>query len=529
MTDKISNLKNTAKEFGRIAKKVNLSSIERKKCAEILLSKINESHTIGGELMASLSFVAETNYSWKNQDNEILSLCHILFSNIEKQKYLLNVLEDSEMIDQPSIDNIRKILFGLSESIKQIEANVLNAIGREFDIILLDRLILERKKYQQNAISTLKKLTMSIIDDSENAIAGSAANLKRGDELTETIMNITEENITKNKEALEKMILDAYNSWNISIEVNNNSKSQYDFDKHVKNYMEIFYEDSNSIKELVSTKHKMFEENLQIITVYTVLLSMDFKKYSAVEDLLKNISYPENIRDTMNEMIILADLACEDIRHAAKMNLDSTEICHLNNEIETKALEMSDQEIALFKEINDVVSAMTEFTAYPVEGSEQNIHNGKQIEMLLKDISGITNVDYNVIKKDEPAMKTGKTVFVIDDSSAIRMVVKKVLESEDYNVMEAADGAIALNMLDGRKIDLMICDVNMPNKNGIEFLESVKGDSLYAAYRYTPIVMLTTEAGESIKEKGKELGAKAWMVKPFQPDYLLDKIKPLLG
>ncbi len=529
MNEKITQLKTISEEFGRIAEKVNQSSVERKKCAESLLDKINNSLDIGKELIAAMKFVSETNLDWKNQDNEILSLCRMLFSNIEKQKYLLIAIEDSEEFPKDIIENIRVVINKLSESIKQVQTNVLNVIGREFDLILMDRLILARKVYQQNAINTLKKLTLSIIDDSENAIVGSESNLQRGLELTQAISKVNEDYILSCKDAVEEMILDAYNGWNIAIEVNKNSKSQYDFDKHVKNYTEIFYHDSNSIKDLVLSKHKMFEENLQIITVYTVILSMDFKKYLEIENLVKNLSFPESIRDIMNQFIILTDLACSDIRQATKMNLDSTEISHLNNEIETKAFEMSDQEIALFKEIKEIVIAMTNFTAYPVEGSSKNIDNGKAIENLLIEISGITNVNYNLVKKDGNFMKAEKTVFIIDDSSAIRMVVKKVLESENYCVIEAADGDKALQMLDGRKIDLMICDVNMPNKNGMEFLQAVKTDSLYSSYKFTPIVMLTTEAGEAIKEKGKELGAKAWMVKPFQPDTLLDKIKPLLG
>ncbi len=123
----------------------------------------------------------------------------------------------------------------------------------------------------------------------------------------------------------------------------------------------------------------------------------------------------------------------------------------------------------------------------------------------------------------------GKRILVIDDASSIRQVVAQVLKSKGHDIAEAEDGLDALSKLDGSSYDLIICDVNMPNMNGIEFLEKVKNDSKYESYKFTPIIMLTTEAGAEMKEKGKELGAKAWLVKPFQPDKLINSVEMLIG
>lgn len=129
----------------------------------------------------------------------------------------------------------------------------------------------------------------------------------------------------------------------------------------------------------------------------------------------------------------------------------------------------------------------------------------------------------------DAAEKT-KNVMVIDDGMAIRQVVSHVLSAQGYSVTEAVDGADALSKLDGSaKYDLMICDVNMPNVDGLQFLEAIKTDDKYRMYKFAPIIMLTTEASESMKEKGRALGAHAWMVKPFQPNQLLEKVKPILG
>ncbi len=117
-----------------------------------------------------------------------------------------------------------------------------------------------------------------------------------------------------------------------------------------------------------------------------------------------------------------------------------------------------------------------------------------------------------------------KTILIIDDSSSLRQVVKMALTGAGYNVLEAGDGQAALALLDGRTINMVVCDVNMPIMNGIEFVKAAKN---LAAYKFLPILMLTTESEESKKEQGKAAGAKAWMVKPFSPTQLLNAVSKL--
>ncbi len=119
-------------------------------------------------------------------------------------------------------------------------------------------------------------------------------------------------------------------------------------------------------------------------------------------------------------------------------------------------------------------------------------------------------------------------IMVIDDAAAIRQVVGHVLSSEGHEVVEAIDGEDAISKLNGNGIDLFICDINMPNMAGITFMKKVKNEEAYSSYRFAPFVMLTTESGDDMKQKGKEAGAKAWLVKPFQPQALLDTIKKML-
>lgn len=117
-----------------------------------------------------------------------------------------------------------------------------------------------------------------------------------------------------------------------------------------------------------------------------------------------------------------------------------------------------------------------------------------------------------------------QTILVIDDSASLRQVVAMALQGAGYEVLQAGDGQAAMALLDGRKINMAVCDVNMPRMNGIEFVKAAKA---LPNYRFLPILMLTTESQEAKKEEGKAAGAKAWMVKPFSPASLLNAVSKL--
>ena len=119
-----------------------------------------------------------------------------------------------------------------------------------------------------------------------------------------------------------------------------------------------------------------------------------------------------------------------------------------------------------------------------------------------------------------------KTVLIVDDSSSLRTVVKMALERAGYEVLEGVDGRDGLAKLDqAAKVHLIVSDVNMPNMDGFAFVQAVK---THARHRFAPVIMLTTEMEDEKKAKGKAAGAKAWIVKPFQPPQLLDAVSKLI-
>jgi two-component system chemotaxis response regulator CheY len=118
-----------------------------------------------------------------------------------------------------------------------------------------------------------------------------------------------------------------------------------------------------------------------------------------------------------------------------------------------------------------------------------------------------------------------KTILVVDDSASIRQVVSIALKGAGYEVIEAKDGQDALSKLNGQRVHLMISDVNMPVMDGITFVKRVKARP---EYKFTPVIMLTTESADNKKAEGQAAGAKAWVVKPFQPQQMLAAVSKLI-
>ena len=122
-----------------------------------------------------------------------------------------------------------------------------------------------------------------------------------------------------------------------------------------------------------------------------------------------------------------------------------------------------------------------------------------------------------------------KHILFVDDSPTMRASVSFCLRNAGYRVTEAADGKDALQKLrsiedKGQSPALIITDINMPEMDGITFISKVKETGL----KFLPILVLTTEAGESMIEKGRAAGVSGWLLKPFQPEQLLWAVKKVV-
>jgi two-component system chemotaxis response regulator CheY len=114
-----------------------------------------------------------------------------------------------------------------------------------------------------------------------------------------------------------------------------------------------------------------------------------------------------------------------------------------------------------------------------------------------------------------------KKALTVDDSKTMRDMVSFTLQGAGFDVIEAEDGKHAIEVLNNQKVDVVITDLNMPNMNGIELVRNLRANS---NYKFTPILMLTTESEGSKKEEGKLAGATGWIVKPFNPEKLIQVV-----
>ncbi|TET64384.1 response regulator [Candidatus Aerophobetes bacterium] len=119
-----------------------------------------------------------------------------------------------------------------------------------------------------------------------------------------------------------------------------------------------------------------------------------------------------------------------------------------------------------------------------------------------------------------------KKILIADDRSEVVELVKVTLEGEGYRTIDASDGREALEKIRKEKPDLILLDIVMPKMNGFEDLREVKKDP---KTKEIPIIMLTAKGQKSDQEKGKELGATGYIIKPFSPSALLERIEEILA
>ncbi|MEI8031136.1 MAG: response regulator [Comamonadaceae bacterium] len=119
-----------------------------------------------------------------------------------------------------------------------------------------------------------------------------------------------------------------------------------------------------------------------------------------------------------------------------------------------------------------------------------------------------------------------KSILAVDDSPSIRSMVSFTLKSAGYEVFEATDGVDALNKAKAKAMDLVLTDQNMPRMDGLTLVRSLRK---LPGYQSSPILILTTEAGAEMKSLGKAAGATGWLVKPFDPQRLIEVVRKVLG
>jgi len=384
------DLHNKAEEFGSLAKLVNESSKLRKTRLEEAIALIKQSLEIGDILNHEFEIIFRANKTTRDQDTMIQNYCFLLDSNISRQKEIIRSLKSGPCISTVLLSQLEEMTRSLSNSMHKAIILLHMIIQNDSDIILMDNLLMSRKKFQRETIDELKKLAFRTIEDADSAIRGSFSNLKRGLELAHHLSKVKEYSTEKKTDELTRLIDEAYTGWNIATAVNRSSITQLEFAEQVNRFTVRLCEDSNEICDLVIAKHKLFLRNQELTTELSVILSLEIKDFLAARELMDEITYdPElshDIRGQISNLISYVIIACKDIEFVSNLNFDMSDSIKLNADLEKKSVNLTKTELEYFERIRDEVHSMTEATKHPIEGSERNIENGKLLEQYLRQI-----------------------------------------------------------------------------------------------------------------------------------------------
>lgn len=119
-----------------------------------------------------------------------------------------------------------------------------------------------------------------------------------------------------------------------------------------------------------------------------------------------------------------------------------------------------------------------------------------------------------------------KIILAVDDSASIRQMVSFTLKSAGYEIIEAVDGMDGLDKAKTRPVSLVLTDQNMPRMDGLTLIKNLRA---LPQYKSTPILMLTTESSDAMKSQGRAAGATGWLVKPFDPQKLIEVVRKVIG
>lgn len=140
---------------------------------------------------------------------------------------------------------------------------------------------------------------------------------------------------------------------------------------------------------------------------------------------------------------------------------------------------------------------------------------------LARSLKWALRPDFEIVRA-----KMAKTILAVDDSSSLRQMVAFSLKAAGYLVVEAVDGQDGLEKAKNQTVDLVLTDQNMPRMDGLALIKLLRG---IASYQKVPILMLTTESSDEMKAKGRAAGANGWLVKPFDPQRLIEVVKKVIG
>ena len=380
----INTLQSTASEFAKIAKRVNISSRLRTKHSTEALELIKHILTLGSSLTNDLKAISEKNLKQRDADVSVKTEFDSLLQEVEKLSEIVNQIQNNDAIEKELIDKVKQTNIDFKNAVLEAQGNLNVIISRDNEIILIDEKIISLKENQQSYLEKLLEDTQKSLNDAEKAVMGSKSNLERGLKLVDDFKNIEIFLEEKNNKELNRLLSDVQRGWNIAVEVNGSSIPQLEFAETVYEYTEKLHKESLDIKDLVISRHKHFEESLKVFSSFTEILSVEFKKYLEIENLLTSIEEKqgndENVQAFKQIILKISGI----IKTLIEQNNDVINNSHYYTEHEAKTVDQTKEEIECFNKIIEEIEFVTETTRYPIEGSNNNITNGQILEQLLR-------------------------------------------------------------------------------------------------------------------------------------------------
>jgi hypothetical protein len=384
--DDTAPVQSHAGELVSIAVKVHEASQRRMQLLDEAVSIIGRCDTMCEDLYPDIERSSDGGTEERDRHSVILNTCLILESNLKAQSEIVTRLSGEKLLDPGTVCTLQGIIDAGSRVVEEALGHARSLIGQGNRIIMLSSLILQRKLRQGRAVRSLAGLIESCRSDLELAVSSSTEDLERVRELADRIAGIGRLVENGNRAAVEALRDQSRAAWQAGYRIGSLAKAQFDIAEKVYHFTTDIHGELAAIRNMVEEKRNLFELSVQELTVLTVTISLKFKEYLGIKEVIRSLECEEGIRTPLCELVPYANIAFEDITDLASLNLDMTESSHRMNETGSRIMASTNEEMNLCGEVWNRVEEMTNQARYSVEVSEINLRNGRLLERELQQI-----------------------------------------------------------------------------------------------------------------------------------------------
>lgn len=388
----LEKIQNTAYDFVKIAKRVNISSRLRTKHSREALVCISYLRSLATNVIDDLKYISDKNLRQKDTDLEVKNDYIELQKDIKKLFAELKIAAEEKELKVPVLKKIKNIYDDFKKSTIVALQKLELILSRDDEIIKKDEEIYKLKMVQQNLLEKLQNDTQKSCNDAVKAVRGSQSNLERGLKMVTNIEQIETLLDEKNSTELNSILKEAKRGWSIAEDVNISSTSQLEFAEQVNHNTRRLQIESNCIEELVIDRHKYYAESLHIFADLTGIITSKFKKYSDYDSVIEDLGIPDNKNERATKLVSLIKKISEDANKILKKNFERISNSHYYADDEASTVSLTKEETDYFDRIIEEIEFMTETTRYPIEGSNNNITNGQILEQLMIQAMEINDV-----------------------------------------------------------------------------------------------------------------------------------------